>query len=134
MCHGGRPISGTLINDSKLPLNNLTLKTERGRARRVPVWVLSSPLGCLKYKECVRTSKQCSFGLLQILIQHSVCVLELANLLHSSNDRRVYFHYTALPTFQCRTGFYYIIQNLVVSTEFQKPCSRFIPRVCVFVS
>lgn len=47
----------TLINDSKLPLNNLTLKTERGLARRVPVRVLNGPLGCLEYKECIKTSK-----------------------------------------------------------------------------
>jgi len=53
----------TLINDSKLPLNNLTLKTERGLARRVPVRVLNGPLGCLEYKECIRISKQYSFPL-----------------------------------------------------------------------
>lgn len=50
-------VINTLINDSKLPLNNLTLKTERGLARRVPVWFLR----CLEYKECIRTSKQWSF-------------------------------------------------------------------------
>lgn len=47
----GRLAISTLINDSKLPLNNLTLKTERGLARRVPVRVLYGPLGCLEHKE-----------------------------------------------------------------------------------
>lgn len=54
-------VISTLINDSKLPLNNLTLKTERGLARRVPVWVLKGPLGCLEYKECMRISEQRRF-------------------------------------------------------------------------
>lgn len=51
----------TLINDSKLPLNNLKLQIERGLARRLLVWVLNSPLGCLEYKELVRKSKDFSF-------------------------------------------------------------------------
>lgn len=48
----GSLLENTLINDSKLPLNNLTLKTERGLARRVPVWFLKY----LEYKECIRNS------------------------------------------------------------------------------
>lgn len=59
-CQVGREVISTLINDSKLPLNNLTLKTERGLARRVPVWDLNGPLGCLEHKQCISKKTKCS--------------------------------------------------------------------------
>lgn len=140
-CQAGRLVISTLINDSKLPLNNLTLKTERGLARRVPVWVLSGPLGCLEYKERIRISKRNAVFFQNGLSLRTYCPITSMSF-KNLNQSCGWLIFKTSPTqddgqvYQsifrhCWINFFFIIQ---FSTRHHRPVKYQTPRGALYLS